>query len=80
MSNSISYRQHLKELINRRTECCGQIQAAMRATFPVGSEVQWLLGEHLQIGTVLMHGLERLKVRHFYTKKEFWINLHRVEL
>lgn len=72
--------QRLKELLQQRDNCSVRIQATMRAAFPIGSGVQWLLGQHLQIGTVLLHGPERLKVRHFYTKKEFWINLHRVKL
>ena len=76
----MSPRQRLQGLISQRSECCGRIQAAMRAAFPVGAEVMWLLGEHLQVGTVLLHGLERLKVRNFTTKKELWVNLHRVQL
>lgn len=42
--------------------------------FPIGSELRWKRGEHVQCGEVIATGRESVKVRNLYTGKAYWVD------
>lgn len=70
--------KRLNSLLRRRVELGRLIESELHRLFPVGADIAWTVGKFQQRGEVLWCGWERLKVRNYATRKELFINLHRV--
>lgn len=55
---------------------------AFKVAFPTGAIVQWMHGEYMQVGKIVMHGAGdfRLKARNSSTGREVWIHSYNIQL
>lgn len=54
---------------------------AFQNAFPIGSEIQWMRGEYVQRGEVILHGYSaRLKALNYKTQREVWIDSYAIRL
>ncbi len=56
-------------------------EQAFRTAYPRGSGIEWMHGEYLQCGEVVMHGYGlRLKALNKRTGREVWLEAGRIHL
>jgi hypothetical protein len=66
---------------NARRLAVKSAEKAFRVAFPTGAIVQWMHGEYMQVGKVVMHGVgDRLKARNSATGREVWIDAYKIQL
>lgn len=70
--------KRLNALLRKRCQLSRSIEQELQRLFPVGADIAWTVGKFQQRGEVLWCGWERLKVMNYATRKELFINLHRV--